>query len=172
MRCVGCNAEMILTGLKSNDCPDQYGGVYYSQLSIDQTTNHEKAIKHIHKRLIKMFYGGDEEGYSEDYGRGAWYGSGKDKQDQEDMEKTFSKCCKRPQLFIEVCDFCGISGAITTDMAEIREAIEVCNNWLDVEENERKKARLSNQAQSKKDLKKKHLKQIETLQKKLKKLDE
>ena len=64
MKCLECGKKMVLTALQSDT---GHRGEYYPQLSIPIPANLHKATTELRKRLIEVFYGGNEYSYTESY---------------------------------------------------------------------------------------------------------
>ena len=140
-------------------------GIDYLQLSVPRPKRIEDACVQMKKRLIKVFYNNNEYRYNEsDYG---------DRPERsEGMAEIWDLCFTRPKLFIDTCFSCGKTGEITTSIQEIREAIELCNNWIDDEEQNQRIVEEKKRQKEKNALKKKYEKQVAALQKKLKNLED
>ena len=163
MKCLECGKEMVLTDLESNNSDNS--GEYYPQLSIPIPANLDKATTELRKRLIEVFYGGDEYSYTETYYSDT-------PQHKQDMDKVWDLCFTRPKVSIYICNFCGSGEKIQTNLGEILRAVELCNKWIDEEEISTKAKKESIQEKIKKDKKENYQKKIAALQKKLKKLEE
>jgi transcription elongation factor Elf1 len=162
MKCLECGKKMVLTALQSDT---GHRGEYYPQLSIPIPANLHKATTELRKRLIEVFYGGNEYRYT-----GSDY---KDTpQHKQDMDKVWDLCFTRPKVSIYICNFCGSGDKIQTNLGEILRAVELCNKWIDEEEISTKAKKESVREKIKKDKKENYQKKIAALQKKLKKLEE
>ena len=162
MKCLECGKKMVLTALQSDT---GHRGEYYPQLSIPIPANLHKATTELRKRLIEVFYGGDEYSYTETYYSDT-------PQHKQDMDKVWDLCFTRPKVSIYICNFCGSGEKIQTNLGEILRAVELCNKWIDEEEISTKAKKESVREKIKKDKKENYQKKIAALQKKLKKLEE
>ena len=167
MRCVTCKIDFKKTAMQSTDSyPSKYSdGTVYPQLSVSRPKRIEDACIQMKKRLIKVFYNNNEYRYNE-------YDHGDRPEYSEEMGEIWDICFTRPKLFIDTCFSCGKTGEITTNIQEIREAIELCNNWIDDEEQNQRIVEEKRRQKEKNALKKKYEKQVAALQKKLKNLED
>ena len=161
MRCIDCDAEMMLTNLESEDT-DKWGSDY-RQLTVPRPDNLTVATDKMRKRVIDVFYDGNEGWMQEDFADDI------DKHLTEEWELSFT----RPVVSIHVCNLCGKTGGeIVTNLNEILNAVDICNQWIqrvvDKSEDDKKRKKQKNVA----DKKKNYQKQIAAMEKKLKDLED
>ena len=161
MRCIDCDAEMMLTNLESEDT--NKWGSDYRQLTVPRPDNLTDATDKMRKRVIDVFYNGNEGWMQEDYADKIT------KHLTEEWKLSFT----RPLLSIHVCNLCGKTGGeIVTNLNEILNAVDTCNQWIqsvvDKHEDDKKRKKQKNVA----DKKKNYQKQIAAIEKKLKDLED
>jgi len=152
---------MVLTNLESEDT--NKWGSDYRQLTVPRPDNLTDATDKMRKRVIDVFYNGNEGWMQEDYAN----------EIAEHLTEEWKLSFTRPLLSIHVCNLCGKTGGeIVTNLNEVLNAVDTCNQWIqrvvDKREDDKKRNKQKNIA----DKKKNYQKQIAAMEKKLKDLED
>jgi len=163
MSCNACGGELFTAPLESIGESGRYGGISWCEVSIPRPQRLEEKWEIMHKLYIDAFYSGSKRNYSNDT-----YSDNAPEKGTE-FEPIMKYSYARPTVSLKLCLQCG-TNALTTDLKDIFDSIDVLTQWIETEIEARKQNRKAEQKKIRDEKRKNYEKQIAALQNKLNKL--